>query len=180
MKKFMLTYGVISGVVIIGSVILSLALSDAGEDFPALEWLGYLVMIVAFSVIFVGIKRYRDQELGGVIKFGTAFKLGLGITLVASLIYVIAWEINLAATDYTFIDEYTASIIEAREAEGLAGTELEKVTAEMEQLKARYNNPLFRLLITFSEIFPVGLLITLIAAGVLRNSKMLPAAQANA
>ena len=176
MKKIVLTYGVISGVIIIGSILLSLAVSSSGEELHALEWLGYLIMIVAFSVIFIGIKRYRDQELGGVIKFGTALKLGLGITLVASVIYVLAWEINLMATGYSFIEDYAASVVEAREAEGLEGSDLEALKNEMEVLKERYNNPLFRLPITFSEIFPVGVLITLIAAGVLRNSNIMPAA----
>ncbi len=179
MKKYILTYGVISGLVIIGSIVFSLVLSNAGENMPALEWLGYLIMIVAFSVIFVGIKRYRDQELGGVIKFGTAFKLGFGITLVASIIYVIVWEINLAATDYAFIDEYVASMIESKEADGVSAVELEELTAEMDKLKVQYNQPLYRLMITFSEIFPVGLLISVIAAGLLRNSKVLPAEVSN-
>lgn len=176
MKRYIIIYGIISGAVIILSMILSLTLSDMSEGTQMAEWLGYLIMIVAFSMIFIGIKRYRDQELGGVIKFGTAFKLGLGITLIASLIYVVIWEINLVVTDYAFIDEYTEAIIEARKSEGLEGPALEKLTAEMTEMKTKYSNALFRIPITFSEIFPVGLVIALIAAGILRNSKVLPAA----
>ncbi len=140
------------------------------------EWVGYLIMIVALSMIFVGIKRYRDRELGGVIKFGTAIFLGLGITLVASVIYVAVWEVNLELTDHAFIDQYTESIIAGKQAEGVEGAELEALTAEMATLKQRYANPLFRVPMTFLEIFPVGLLISLLAAAVLRNSRFLPAA----
>ena len=174
MTKISLTYGAIAGVVIIGFIMTSLSL--AGGDLSGQQWLGYLIMIVALSLIFVGIKRYRDRELGGVIKFATAAKLGLGITLVASLVYVIVWEVNLSLTDFAFIDEYTRAVIAGKEAAGTRGAELEALIAEMETLKERYANPLFRLPMTFLEIFPVGLLITLLAAAVLRNSRFLPAA----
>jgi len=177
MKKIMLTYGVLSGVVIIVSMILSLRLAGESTTMKGLEWLGYLIMVVALSMIFVGIKRYRDQELGGVIKFGTAFRLGLGISLVAGVIYVVAWEANLLMTDYAFIDDYARLVLADKEAAGVTGAEMEAAVTEMEQLKVRYANPLFRLPMTFLEIFPAGLLITLIAAAVLRNSRFMPAVQ---
>ncbi len=179
MKRIILTYGIISGVIIIGSVILGLALGGEESAMSTLEWLGYLIMIVALSVIFVGIKRYRDQELGGVIRFGTAFLLGLGITGVASLIYVGAWEVNLALTDYAFIDQYTTSVIASKTAEGMSEVELQALGSEMEQLKQQYGNLLLRLPMTFLEIFPVGLIVSLVAALVLRNSQVMPAGGGN-
>lgn len=176
MKKIIITYGLIAGVVIIGSMTLSLALAGSEDSMGFLEVLGYLIMIVALSAIFVGIKRYRDQKLGGVIRFGTATAVGLGITLVASVIYVAAWEVNLALTDYAFIHDYTDALIATKKAEGVTATDLDAFLAEMETLKTQYANPLFRLPQTFLEIFPVGLLITLISAAILRNNKVLPAA----
>jgi hypothetical protein len=170
MKRTILLYGGASGAFIIGTAILSLALSGAeSTHLSALEWLGYLVMILALSVIFVGIKRYRDEERGGVIRFGQAFLVGLGITAVASVIYVIGWEINLALTDYAFMDQYAASLIEAKAAAGANAAELEALVAEMARTKEQYANPLFRVPITLLEIFPVGLLVSLIAAAVLRT-----------
>ena len=139
------------------------------------EWLGYLILILALSLIFTGIKRYRDQQLGGVIKFGTAVKLGVLITLVASILYVVVWEINLSITDYQFIDQYTQGLIAHQEASGVQGSELEALKASMEQMKERYSNPMFRLPMTFLEIFPVGLVISLLAAGLLRSGRFLPA-----
>lgn len=170
MKRIIWLYGSISGAVIIGSMIVTM--NVAGLDS---EWLGYLTMIVALSVIFLGVKRYRDQELGGVIRFGTAFMLGLGIAAVASIVYVILWEVYLSATDYAFIQDYTQSILAAREAEGLSGNALQVEIDSMSELEAQYANPLFRLPMTFMEIFPVGLVVALAAAAVLRNSKVLPA-----
>jgi hypothetical protein len=38
-----------------------------------------------------------------------------------------------------------------------------------------YRNPLIRMPMTFLEIFPVGLLISLISAAVLKNPRVLPA-----
>ena len=175
MRKTITTYGLIAGAVIAISVALSLALGSGDESPAALEWLGYAVMIIAFSVIFVAIKAYRDKELGGVIRFGTAFGVGIGVTLVASLIYVAAWEVNLYVTDYAFIEQYTQSLIETEEEAGASEAELAELTAEIEVLKERYANPLFRLPMTLLEIFPVGLLITLTSAAVLRNSRILPA-----
>ena len=110
------------------------------------------------------------------IRFGTATKVGLGITLIASLIYVVVWEINLSLTDYAFIDQYTESILESKRQEGLSGEAMAAAEAEMEAMKTTYANPLFRLPMTFLEIFPVGLLISLLSAAILRNRKVLPAA----
>lgn len=175
MLRIILTYGVFSGVIIIGTAIFGIALAGESTDMAALEWVGYLVMIVALSMIFVGIKQYRDRELGGIIKFGTAFKLGLGISLVASLIYVGVWEVNLAVTNHAFIEEYTQSVIDQKRAEGVTGAELAAVIEEQEAMKENYAKLYFRLPITFIEIFPVALLITLISAAILRKREVMPA-----
>jgi len=174
MKRIILVYGTIAGFVIICSMILSLTMSGA-EGAGATVWLGYLIMLVSLSLIFFGIKRYRDQELGGVIRFGTAALLGLGISAVAGVIYVAVWEANLARTDYTFIEEYTSQVIEAKQAAGMTGAELQAEVEEMEGLKTRYASPLYRIPMTFLEIFPVGLLVSLLSAAILRRSEVLPA-----
>lgn len=176
MQRFMLVYGAIAGTVVIGFMIVLLSLgAGSGEHSTPSVLIGYLIMLVALSLIFVGIKRYRDRELGGVIKFGTAAKLGLGITLVASVVYVAGWEVHQSLTDYAFIGQYTEAVIAGKKAEGVSGAELDELVAEMEVMKQRYASPLFRMPMTFLEIFPVGLVITLFAAGLLRNSRFLPA-----
>ncbi len=187
MKKTIFTYGLIAGIIIAVSMLigwssLGSAAADGetggetgGVSIELSEWLGYLVMLIALSVIFLGIKRYRDRNLGGVIKFGTAFLLGLGISVMASLIYVVSWEVSLAVTDYAFIENYTQAMIANKKAEGLAGAELDTVIADMERTKERYAKPLYRLSITFLEMFPVGLLVTLLSAAILRKREILPA-----
>jgi hypothetical protein len=170
MQKLILVYGVIAGLVIIGGTVLSLELGVASM------WLGYLVMFIVFSTIFVAVKQYRDDRLGGVIRFGTGFGLGLGITIVASLIYVFVWELYLMSTDYTFIDTYINSIMEGQKAAGASQEELAATGKAMESLREIYADPLKRLPMTFVEIFPVGLLISLIAAFVLKSNKSLATA----
>ncbi len=175
MKKIILTYGIISGAVSIGVMIFTMTIAEGEVELSGMQWLGYLTMILALSLVFIGIKKYRDIEQGGVIRFGRAFIVGLGITLVASVVYVVIWEINLALTDYAFIDNYAESVISARQAEGATEAEMADVIAMTEQAKARLGNPVFRVLITFTEIFPVGLLISLISAALLRKNELLPA-----
>ena len=174
MKKIILVYGTISGVVIICAITAGLVLGG-GEGPWGSQWLGYLIMFVALSLIFVGVKQYRDNELGGVINFGKAFQVGLGIAVVAGVAYVVSWEAYLAMTDYAFIDDYTAGVIEARRAEGLSEAAMQELVTEMENMKDMYGKPFIRMPLTFLEIFPVGLLISLISAGLLRNPQLMPA-----
>ena len=176
MKKIILVYGAITGAVIILSMTLGIYAAKAGADsFFASEGLGYSIMIIGFSMIFVATKKYRDEELGGIIKFGTAFQIGLGISLIAGVVYVLVWEVNLYVTDYSFIEEYASSIIEKARNSGSTGAELQATIDNMETMKQQYGNPLFRLPMTFAEIFPVGLIITLISSVLFKNPKFLPA-----
>lgn len=174
MNRIILVYGSIAGAIIISSMILGIYASKSGGDsFFASETIGYTIMLIGFSMIFVATKKFRDQELGGIIKFATAFKVGLGISLIAGIVYVLTWEINLYLTDYTFINEYTNSIIENAQNSGVNAAELEKILTQTEQMKEQYANPLYRLPITFIEIFPIGLLISLISAGLFKNQNFL-------
>ncbi|HEY8572323.1 DUF4199 domain-containing protein [Phenylobacterium sp.] len=173
MLRIILTYGLISGVVIIAAMAGTLVLNGGAPH--ANVWLGYLIMLVALSSILVGVKQHRDQALGGVIRFWPALGIGLGIAVVASIAYVLTWEVYLAVTDYDFIGDYTAQMLEAKRAAGVTGAAYDKAVAEMETMKAQYANPLFRMPMTFAEIFPVGLLISLVTAALVRNPRFLPA-----
>jgi hypothetical protein len=170
MTRIILTYGLISGAIIIG-VSLGVILAHGDGNL----WVGYLTMLVALSSILVGVKQHRDQALGGVIKFWPAFLVGLGIAVVASLIYVVVWEIYLAATHYTFMDKYAAAMLAAKRAAGVTGAAYAKAVAQADDMRRSYANPLNRVPETFMEIFPVGLLIALVSAALLRNPKILPA-----
>jgi Protein of unknown function (DUF4199) len=176
MFKTALIYGSISGTFIIGIILIGLKFGDQhGSGVFSSEWFGYLVMIVSLSTIFLAIRDYRNKKLGGVIKFFPALGLGVMIALIAGIAYVAAWEIYLYATHYAFMDNYVAALSERLRASGETGPALQAKLAELEQMRVSYQNPLFRFGMTFIEIFPVGLLIALISAGLLRNPKVLPA-----
>jgi hypothetical protein len=175
--RYALIYGVIAGALAIGLILMSMVL-ELPDHFHS-EWFGYLLMLAALSLTFVGVKRYRDVERGGVIRFGPALGLGLGIAVVAGLIYVLGFEIFLATTDPQFLDkymgDYIAGLARDMRAEGAAPAEIQAKVAEIEGMAASYkNNLLFRMAFTFIEIFPVGLIVALVSAAILRNPRMLP------
>jgi Protein of unknown function (DUF4199) len=174
MSRIILIFGIAAGVIVAVPMCLMVANSEHGSAAQSF-FAGYLVMVLALSLIFVGVKRLRDRELGGVIRFVPALLAGLGISAVAGVIYAIGWEITLAVTDFAFIDSYSTAAIEAARAKGASAAEVQAVIAKMEEFRRQYANPFFRLPMTFIEIFPVGVLISLISAGLLRNSRFLPA-----
>lgn len=171
--KYALVYGSVAGTIVVTAIVLSSALSLPGH--ATSEWLGYLVMLMALSLIFIGVKRYRDIECGGVIRFGRALALGMGIAAVAGVIYVIGWELYLALSGRDFIGEYSKGIIDTMRAEGAATSAIAAKQAEMRSFAEMYRNPAMRLPITFTEIFPVGLLVALVSAGLLRDPARFPA-----
>jgi hypothetical protein len=165
-----LAYGLLAGLITSAALTISLVLTGT-QHTAGTEWLGYLIMILALTLIFFGVKRYRDRDLGGTIRFAPAFGLGLLIAIVAALAYMLAWEVYLVFTGDTFITGYAEGIIAQREAEGLSGDALQDEIASMNQMREQYANPLFRLPITFLEIFPVGLIVSLVSAALLRNPR---------
>jgi hypothetical protein len=176
MINIIFLFGTIAGLIVIGAMIAVMVASGGQPEMQDHSLLlGYTIMLVALSMIFFGIKAYRDRELGGVIHFMPALFMGLGISIVSGIIYVLVWEVYMAATNYTFMNAYVESYIAQQKAAGITGAALDKIVAEMEQMKVQYADPLFRMPMTFMEIFPVGLLISLISAAVLRNPKVLPA-----
>ena len=176
MWRDILKYGAIAGLVV--AAVMIVGFWSAGGDMPH-GWLGmaigYATMLLALSAVFMGIKHHRDVAGGGVIRFWPAFGMGLGISFVAALFYVAAWELVQATIITDFAGSYADSVIAAQKAKGVDAATLAKLTAEMEAFKVQYADPMFRLPMTFSEIFPVGVLVSLVSALVLRNPRVLPA-----
>jgi len=175
MKRIIAIYGLVSGATVAGVSFGAMAVWGGDGKAAGSEWLGYSVMVIALSLIFVAVKSYRDEELGGVIRFSTALKLGLGISLVAGVIYVIGWEIYYQTLGAGFMDDYIASSIEQMLADGASAARVAEARREMEEFKDLYSLLPARMGITLLEILPVGLVISLICAGLLRTSAVPPA-----
>jgi len=175
LTRYAFIYGIISGG--IAAIVLTVGIASDLSNHTTSLWFGYLVMLVALSLILVGVKRYRDVECGGVIRFGRAFGLGLAIAAVAGLVYALVWESYLQLSGYDFMADYTKSILDGMRAEGASPGAIQAKAAEMNAMAETYRNPLFRIPMTFIEIFPVGVLVALVSAALLRNPKMLPARQ---
>ena len=175
MLRTILKYGVIAGLVVGGFELVTFL---AFSGMPPLKYgmfIGYTTMLLALSAVFVGIKRHRDVDRGGVIGFWPAFVVGLGVSFIAGIFYVAAWEAVQAMTHMDFATSYANAIIASEKAKGASAEALAKLSADMAAFKVQYANPMFRLPMTFVEIFPVGVLVSLVSAGLLRNSRFLPA-----
>ncbi len=174
MFRYSLIYGGIIGVVVI-AFMLAVMMVMGTDDLSSSELAGYAVMLAVLSLVFIGIKRFRDVEHGGVIKFSQAAGVGIGIAAVAGVFYMVTWEAFLHATDFAFVETYKNSMLASLDAQELSEADYAAQRDTIEENMAMYNNPLFRLPITFIEIFPVGLIVALISAFVLKNPKVLPA-----
>lgn len=173
MLRYGLIFGAIGGVFIGGAMLVGFTLL-AQQGSAGSQMVGYLTMLVGLSMVFVAIKRYRDQEKGGVIKFLPAFWLGVQVSIVAGAIYVAAWEVFFASNGDAWMRDYLEAQIALREANGASEAELAAFVEESQAMAALYSNWWFRIPLTFTEILPVGLLVSLISAAILRNPKVLP------
>ena len=169
MKKNIIVGGLISGLILAAFMVVVTAICYKNEDFESSMVLGYASMILAFSMIFVGIKNYRDRFNNGFVTFGKAFTIGLYITLIASTIYVIVWLIDYYLFIPDFLDKYSAHVLKEAKTAGASPVEMNEKVAEMSGYKEMYKNPLLVILLTYTEVLPVGLVVSIISALILKR-----------
>jgi hypothetical protein len=169
MRKTIVTFGLISGAI---SSVLMLAtvpfMHRVGFDKYG-YFIGYTGMVLSFLLVFFGVRSYRDNVNGGQITFAKAFAVGISITVISCLCYVVTWEILYFNFMHGFMDKYYASRIEKIKASGASPGAVQAQIQQVEKLKVLYENPLFSSLMTFIEPLPVGLVMTLLSAGILRR-----------
>ena len=172
MKKTILVYGIIAGLAVAAPMLIMvnyMSHCEGSMDYDSSMFIGYAVMLVAFSMVYVGIRNYRNNFNGGVISFGKAFKVGTLIVLIASTIYVVGWLIDYFFFIPDFGEKYAAHMLEELKASGASAAEIEKQTKEMAYFSTLYKNPFFNAMVTYMEILPVGLIVTLISALILKR-----------
>jgi ethanolamine transporter EutH len=170
MKKIVWTFGLVAGAILGAMTVVMTVLGARGSvNFDHAEILGYTIMVLAFVLVFFGIRSYRENVAGGAISFGRAFQVGILVTLVASAVYVLSWEIVYFNVVPDFGDKYAAHTLEKMRAQGESPQAIEAATKKMAEFKEMYRNPVYNAGLTFLEVFPVGLVVTLVSAGILRK-----------
>jgi len=169
-KKIVLRYGLLAGPIsMIGFALTATHIVDSKYGMLV----GYASMIVAFSLIYVAIVNYRDNYNGGTITFGKAFLIGLYIALIASTVYVVIWLISYYFFMPDYLDKYIANYLAELKADGASAEKIKAETAEMAGYIEMYKNPFLNALITYTEILPVGLIVSLISAAIARKQTKL-------
>jgi hypothetical protein len=166
MKKIVLVFGIIIGLVFCANIGFMVYWMYHNPDLKGSELVGYAVMVVVFSLIYIGVRNYRNKQLDGFISFGKAFKTGALIALLGSAIYVAAWLFSYYLFVPDFIDVYSDYVLKNCTPEDLPAK-----TKEMADFKELYKNPLFVILITFSEVLPIGLVVALVSALILKRKR---------
>ena len=167
--KNAIKYGSISGLIIVASWFVTYYSFGGDLHFAGSEILGYIVMLLALTGVFLGIKNKRDTSTNGSFTFKEGLFTGLGIVIVASIIYVIGWMIYMPNFAPDFVDKYAASQIELIQNSEVSNTEKETQINELKNSIENYKKPYVMAAFTFVEIFPVGLIVTLISALILRR-----------
>ena len=175
MKKNIIIYGLIAGIIV--SILMLFSINyishvDGKVDYDTSLLIGYASMLIAFSLVFVGIRNYRDKYNGGVISFGKAFKIGIMIVLIASTIYVVAWLIDYFFFIPDYMEKFSTQELDKLKASGASQLEIDKETIKMANMVKMFKNPLFNAMMTYAEILPVGLVVTLISSLILKRKEV--------
>jgi hypothetical protein len=166
MRKIVLTFGFIAGAILSVMMLVTIPFHDRiGFDWGGLV-IGYTSMVLAFLMVFVGVRSYRDNVAGGSVTFGRALKVGLMIMAIASTCYVATWEVIYYEVTPDFMDKYAAYTIDKAKKAGATEAQIVEKTKEMSDFKEAYRNPLVNIAYTLIEPLPVGLLFAFAAAWV--------------
>lgn len=170
MKKTVLVFGLIAGAFLSVMMAATVPFMDRiGFDRGLI--IGYTTMVLAFMFIFFGIRSYRENVGGGEVSFGRAFAIGALITCVAAVCYVATWELIFFKLTPDHMEKYSAYVIAKERAAGASQQALDARKAEMQKFTEMYNNPLYNSAMSFVEPLPVGLIISLVSAGILRRRR---------
>jgi hypothetical protein len=171
MRKIVLTFGLIAGAIMALMMFLAMFFKDQIGFGEKGMIIGYTSMVLAFLMVFVGIKSYRDNVAGGQVSFGRAFKVGALIAAVGCVCYVAAWQVLYRTMAPDYMDKYAAYSIEKERRAGATEAQLAARTEEMAKFREMYKNPLVNIAVTLLEPLPVALVFTLVSAGVLSRKR---------
>jgi len=174
MKKTIWTFGLIAGGILSAMMLITLPF-EKQIGYDRAEVVGYATMVAAFLLIFFGVRSYRDNVGGGRVSFGRAVSVGLLITLVASSCYAATWEAMVySGLEGDFFAKYQAYEIQKARESGASQTEIAKKQADNARFAELYKNPFIMFGMTILEPLPVGVILSLVSAGVLSRRRRSP------
>ena len=168
MRKIVVTFGLISGA-ISSLMMIAVVTFPGGIGFDRGAIISNTSIVLSFLMVFVGIRTYRDNLGDGQITFLKAFAVGLSITLISCIIYVVTWEVIYYNFLPGFWDAYGAHLVQKLTASGASPAAVQAKLEHVRKYKELYKNPFFNAVLTFIHPFPIGLVITLFSASVLRR-----------
>lgn len=176
MTKVVLIFGLISGVIagVLMWILMGAVNTDVVNFDNGMIW-GYATMIIALSMVFFGVKSYRDNN-GGRITFFKGLQVGILISLISAFCYAASWEIYYPKVGDEFMQKYTAYYLDKMRTDGASDAEIEIARVESEKFMELYRNFFVRFGFSLIEILPVGVIVSLVSAALLRKRELLPAA----
>lgn len=163
MKKIVTTYSLLaSAISAVMWIIISLGMKE-GQGFENGMFIGYAAMTLSFLMIYFAQASYRTNIGNGYISFGKAIQIGLLITLISGIFYVIVWAIVYNTMLPDFMEQYSAYELNKLQESGASEAKIKEYVKSAAIWKERYKNPLWFSLMTFMEPLPVGIIVTLIS-----------------
>jgi hypothetical protein len=168
MKKTVLTFGLIAGAVSAATMLVTIPFADR-IGFEKGEIVGYTAIVLSALIVFFGVRSYRENAGDGRLTFGRGFAVGILITLISGACYVGTWEIVYFKLMPGFAEKYAARMVDRAKASGASQQKLNETERQAKQFKQMYDNPAINVAMTFMEVFPIGLIVTAVSAGILRK-----------
>jgi len=170
MKKTVLTFGVISGLISAGTMLATVPFMHKISSDKAFI-IGYTTIVLAGLLVFFGIRSYRDNVSGGKLTFARGLAVGILISLLSNCFYVATWEVVYFKFMPDFAEKYAAQMVEHAKSTGASQKKIDETARQAEDFARNYHNPLYNISMTFLEPFPVFLVITLVSAAILRKKQ---------
>lgn len=169
MTKIVLTFGLLSGAVAAVMMFLTLPFAER-IGFDRAVYVGYTVIVISMLFVYFGVRSYRDNVLGGRMNFGKAFTAGMLITIISSACYVAAWLVMYYGFMPDFANQYADYLVEQARTPGASQADIDAAIKQGEQARQWLANPLINAAVSFTEPLPVGVIVTLISAAVLKKT----------
>ena len=161
MKRFIIKYGIIGGLIssILGTLNWLLVARSIGVQ--GSQTIGYISITLSLLCIPFGVRFFRDKLNNETVSFGQAFKIGLGITVVAAIVMAIHSILFFALQKDAFL-EWQRS--------GMTEVELLAFNEQLAQMPDFVYTPWFQGIVMFIMVFLIGAVVNLISALLLKKN----------